>query len=94
MCELVRVNVCVLSAAMSGTNRQAESVEAASSVVKKRAVMAKTVEKWKTDHDRAGNVNVANVQDGRSQPRGHHGLFCVPASERRFKGCEISARHS
>ena len=52
MCELVGENVRALPAAMSGMKRRAESVEAASSVVKKRAVMAKTVEKWKTDHDR------------------------------------------
>jgi len=65
MCELVGENVHVLSAAMSGMKRRAESGEAASSAVKKRAVMAKTVEKWKTDHDRAGYINMANVQDGR-----------------------------
>jgi len=52
MCELAGENVRALSAAMSGTMRRAETVEAVSSAVKKRAVMAKTVEKWKTDHDR------------------------------------------
>ena len=52
MCELVGENVRALPAAMSGTKRWVESVEDASSVVKKRAVTAKTVEKWKTDHDR------------------------------------------
>lgn len=52
MCELVGENVRALSVAMSGTKRRADSVEAASSAVKKRAVTAKTVEKWKTDHDR------------------------------------------
>jgi len=79
MCELVGENVRALSVAMSGKKKRAESVEAASSVVKKRAVTAKIVEKWKTDHDRepAGYVNVANIQDGRSQPRGQHELFCV-----------------
>ena len=52
MCELVGENVRALSVAMSGKKRRAESVEAASSAVKKRAVTAKIVEKWKTDHDR------------------------------------------
>ena len=52
MCELVGENVRALSVAMSGKKRRAKSVEAASSAVKKRAVTAKIVEKWKTDHDR------------------------------------------
>ena len=65
MCELVGENVRALSVAMSGMKRRAESGEAASSAVKKRAVMAKTVKKWKTDHDRVEYINVANVQDGR-----------------------------
>jgi len=78
MCELVGENVCALPAAMSGTKRQAESVEAASSAVKKRAVTAKIVKKLKTDHDRElDTLNVANIQDGRLQPCGQHELFCV-----------------
>ena len=44
MCELVGENVRALSVAMSGKKRRAESVEAASSAVKKRAVTAKIVE--------------------------------------------------
>ena len=39
MCELVGENVCALSAAVSGMKRRAESVEAASSAVKKRAML-------------------------------------------------------